>query len=272
MRLNCLAIAAAILAAGATVATAQSRVAGSPSATDKVAAAKPSTCQAIIDRAAAARKYVFIFFWREDDPQTQKAWSVVQPAMAKLANSAEGISIRITNPAEKQIVDKYGVTRAPMPLVLAIAPCGAITRAFTKAFDEDQLRTAFVSPCTQLCLKALQNRKLVFVCLVEQANPQEQVTIPRGVKEFKADEKYGQATEIILVNVRDAGEAAFLKELAVGEHVSTPLTIFLAPPGVLVGKFGGEATKAALLAKLAAAQSNPCAGGKCGPGGCGPKK
>ena len=29
----------------------------------------------------------------------------------------------ITDPAEKKIVDKYGVSRAPMPLVLAVAPC-----------------------------------------------------------------------------------------------------------------------------------------------------
>ena len=54
------------------------------------------------------------------------------------------------------IVDKYGVSRSPMPLVLAIAPCGAITKGFTKTFDEDQLRTAFVSPCTAECMKALK--------------------------------------------------------------------------------------------------------------------
>ena len=69
---------------------------------------------------------------RRRTPQTDKAWSVLQPAAAKLADSAEVVSIQITDPAEKQIVDKYGVTRAPMPLVLAVAPCGAITKAFTE--------------------------------------------------------------------------------------------------------------------------------------------
>ena len=97
--------------------------------------------------------------------------------------------------------------------MLAVAPCGAITKAFTKAFDESQLRTAFVSPCTQLCLKALQDRKLVLACVVDQANPQDPVTIPKGVEDFKADAKYGPATEIVLVNARDQGEAAFLEGL-----------------------------------------------------------
>lgn len=261
-----------VLAIGASAALAQEQAIGTPSDQGGVRAKQVSPGQTAIDRARAAHKYVFIFFWREKSPRTDKAWSVFQPAAARLADSAEVVSIQITSPAEKQVVDKYGVSRAPMPLVLAVAPCGAITKAFTKAFDENQLRAAFVSPCTQLCLKALQDRKLVFVCVVDQANPQEPVTIPKGVEDFKADGKFGPATEIVLVSARDKGEATFLKEFGVGEHASKPITVFLAPPGVLIGKFGGAATKNVFLAKLAAAQSNPCGGGKCGPGGCGPKK
>jgi len=189
-----------------------------------------------------------------------------------MADSAEVASIQITDPAEKRIVDKYGVTRAPMPLVLAVAPCGAITKAFTSAFDENKLRTAFVSSCTQLCLKALQERKLVLACVVDQANPQDPVTIPKGVEDFRADAKYGPATEIILVNARDQGEATFLRDFQVDPRAQKPVIVFLAPPGAVIGKFDGTTTKQQLLAKLASAQSDPCAGGKCGPGGCGPKK
>ena len=263
MRTLHVAITAAILAVSATVTTAQ----------DQAAAANVSQAQTAINRAAAAHKYVFLFFWKEKTPQTDKAWGVLQPAAARMVDSAELVSIQITNPAEKRIVDKYDVTRAPMPLVLAVAPCGAITKAFTGAFDENQLRAAFVSPCTQLCLKALKmSRKLVLVCVVDQANPQDPVTIPRGVEDFRADAKYGSATEIILVNARDQGEATLLKELQVDPQAQKPVIVFLAPPGAMIGKFDGTTTKQQLVAKLVAAQSNPCAGGKCGPGGCCPKK
>jgi hypothetical protein len=153
-----------------------------------------------------------------------------------------------------------------------VAPCGAITKAFTGNMDENQLRTAFVSPCTQLCLKGLQNRKLVFVCVVEPRSPQEPVTIPQGVQEFRADERYGPATEIVLLNARDEAEATFLRELQVDSRAPKPVTVFLAPPGAVIGKFGGSTTKQQLVATLVSAQSNPCAGGKCGPNGCGPKK
>jgi hypothetical protein len=262
MRAFHLAIAIAILAVSTTAITAQ----------EQAAEANQSQGQAVIDRAAAAHKYVFLFCWKDKNPQTDKAWGVVQPAVANMADSAEVASVQITDPAEKKIVEKYGLTRAPMPLVLAIAPCGAITKAFTKTFDENQLRTAFVSSCTQLCLKALQDRKLVLACVVDQANPQDQVAIPKCVEEFKADAKYGSATEIVLVNARDQGEAAFLRDFQVSPQMQKPVVVFLAPPGAMIGKFDGNTTKQELVAKLVSAQSNPCAGGKCGPGGCGPKK
>jgi hypothetical protein len=271
MRSHHLAVAILILALSATAVTAQERGAHAPSATDQAAAANVSPGQVAIDRAAAAGKYVLIFFWKERGQQTDKVWNVFQPAAARLANSAEVVAIQVSDPAEKKTVDRFSVSRAPMPLVLAVAPCGAITKAFTKTFDENQLRTAFVSVCTQRCLKALQSRKLVFVCIVEKAGPQAAMTIPKAVEDFKADKKFGPATEVVLVNAQDASETTFLKELEVSAYASKPLTIFLAPPGVMIGKFGGEATKEVFLAKLAAAQSNPCAGGKCGPGGCGPK-
>ena len=271
MRAFHLAIVAVVVAVGATMATAQDRVAPSPSTTDQ-ATANVSQAKAAVDHAAAAHKYVFLFFWKENNPQTDKAWSVLQTAAANMADSAEMVSVQITDPAEKQIVDKYDVTRAPIPLVLAVAPCGAITKAFTKAFDEKQLHAAFVSPCTQLCLKALQSRKLVLACVVDQANPQDPVTIPKAVKDFKADAKFGPATKIVLVNARDEGEAAFLRGFQVDPRAQKPVIVFLAPPGAMIGKFNGTTTKQQLLAQLASAQSNPCAGGKCGPGGCGPKK
>ena len=258
----------AVLALSAPAVMAQDRATVTLSGQAK----QTSPGQAAVDRAAAAQKYIFIFFWKDKNLQTDKAWSVLQPAVANMAGSAEVVSIQITNPAEKRIVDKYDATRAPMPLVLAVAPCGVITKAFTKTFDENQLRAAFVSPCTQLCLKALRSRKLVLACVVDQANPQDSVTIPKGVEDFRADAKFGSATEIVLVNARDQGEATLLKEFQVDPQTQKPVIVFLAPPGAMIGKFDGSTTKQQLLAKLAAAQSNPCAGGKCGPGGCGPKK
>jgi hypothetical protein len=270
MRMLHIAIAAFLVAASATVATAQDRAV--PANQGQAAASSVCPGQAAADKAAAEQKYIFLFFWKENNPKMIAARTTLEAAVAKMGKSAEKASIQITDPAEKKIVDKYNVSRAPMPLVLAVAPCGAITKAFTGALSEKELRAAFVSPCTELCLKALQSRKLVLVCVVDQANVQDPVTIPKGVEEFKNDAKYGSATEIILVNGRDQGEESFLRDFQVDSRAKKPVVVFLAPPGSLIGKFEATTTKQQLVAKLVSAQSNPCAGGKCGPGGCGPKK
>lgn len=228
--------------------------------------------QAALDKAAAAGKFALLFFWKEQNQQTDKAFGALTTAAASLADSATIVSIQVTNPAEKKIVDRYGVSRSPMPLVLAIAPCGAITKGFAGAVDEKQLRTAFVSPCTQLCLKAMQDRKLTFICVVEQADGQSPVAIPKGVDDFKADEKFGRATEVIRLNAKEPSEASFLKDLQVDPNWQTPVVVFMAPPGSVIGRFNASVTKPQLISKLTESQNNPCAGGKCGPGGCCPKK
>jgi len=240
--------------------------------TNRAVSSRGSAAQAVIDQAAAANKYTFIFFWRDRSPKTDKAWATLQPLATKMADAASVTAVEVTDPKERQLVAHYGVDRAPLPLILAIAPCGAITKAFTGEFNAQELQTAFVSPCTQHCLKALQDQKLVFVCVNDGNAGQPTSSVPVAVQQFKMDERYGAATEVVLLNASDAGEAAFLQELKVDPRAAKPLTVFLAPPGTVIGQFDARATKDDIVKQMAAAQSNPCAGGKCGPNGCVPAK
>lgn len=90
-----------------------------------------SEAAAALDRAAAARKFAFVFFWKEQNPQTDRAWSTLHAAAGRMADWAEVVPVQTTNPAEKSVVDRFGTSRAPLPLVLAVAPCGAVTKAFS---------------------------------------------------------------------------------------------------------------------------------------------
>ena len=235
-------------------------------------ATQASPGQAAIEKAASANKFALVFFWKERSTQTDKVWASLQSAAARMTDWAEVTAVQATDPAEKQLVARYDLSRAPMPLTLAIAPCGAVTKALTGDITEAQLRTAYVSPCTQLCLKAIQDRKLVMLCVMDRKDPYRPVAVPQGVQDFKADGRYGPATEIVLVNAADEAESTLLQELQVNQSEPKPVTVLLAPPGSMVGKFDARATKEQMVAQLAAAQSNPCAGGVCGPNGCGPKK
>lgn len=224
-----------------------------------------------MDTAARNGKYLFIFFWKDNDEQNRSMYGVFQSATGKMAQRADSIGIRIADPREKPLVDKFGLERAPMPLVLAVAPNGAVTKGFAVSFTEQQLREAFVSPCTARCMKALQDRKLVLLCVQNQSTQFSQAAL-KAVEDFKADTRFANATEIVTLNPDDRTEAAFLRDLQVDPQSPQATTVLLAPPGQPLARFAGAVTKDQLVAKLLAAQSSCCPGGKCGPGGCGPRR
>jgi len=233
----------------------------------RTASTSASKGLAAIDSAARNGKHLFVFFWKANDDQTRSMYEVFQTAMNKWAESADSVGVQITDPNERPIVAKFGLSRAPMPLVLALAPNGAVTKAFPIRFDENQLREGFVSPGTARCFKALQDRKLVLLCVQNEKTQFTQVAMT-AAQSFKADARYAKATEIVTVNPEDQAETALLHDLKVDPQTAQAVTVVLAPPGQPVASFVGAVTKDQIVAKV---QAGPCANGQCGPGGCCPK-
>jgi hypothetical protein len=183
---------------------------------------------------------------------------VFQTAMAKMTDRADSMAIYVADPAEKPIIDKFGVRGSPMPLVLAIAPTGAPTRAFPKQFDEAKLQQAFVSPCTAKCMRAMMDRHTVLLC-VQNGKTQFNEEAMQGVEAFKADPQYTKGTEVVTLNPTEDVEQPFLKALQVDPKTTTAVTLLVMPPGSPVARFGGAVTKAQIEAGVKAAASN------CGP-------
>jgi hypothetical protein len=227
----------------------------------------PSRGLAAIDTAAREGKYLFMFVWKANDEQSRSMHGVFQSTMNKWAQSVNSVGIQVTDTREKPVVDKFGLRRAPMPMVLALAPNGAVTKAFPIQFDENKLREAFVSPCMAQCLKGLQEQKLVLLCVQNDKTQYTQAAMT-AAKSFAADARYAKATRIVSLNPKDQTEATFLQDLKVDPHTTEAVTVLLAPPGQPVATFVGAVTKDQIVAKV---QAGPCAGGKCGPNGCCPK-
>jgi len=231
----------------------------------------PGKGMAAIKQAADAGKYLFIFFFaKSDDEQSLAMRKVFDKTMEKAADRAQSVAVNITDPAEKEIVDKYDLSRAPMPLAFALAPNGAITGGFPTKFDEQQLMAGFATPGTQKVMKSLQDGKLVFVC-VQSAKTKSNDVAMQGVRAFKTDTRFASATEIVMLDPTDTKEASFLTDLKVSPSTAEATTVFVAPPGTALGKFEGATSKDALVEVLSKA-STGCGPGGCGPGGCGPKR
>jgi hypothetical protein len=151
--------------------------------------------------------------------------------------------------------------------MLAVAPNGAVTRSFPLKFTEAQLETAFVSPGLQKCLKGLQDRKMVFICVQNKTTRQNDGAM-KGVNEFVADKEFAGTTQVFTINPADEKELSLLKQFKVDPKTEVAETVLLAPPGTVVGNFVGITSKDAMVAAVRSAAKG------CDPksGCCAPKK
>ena len=243
-----------------------------PAPSDANAAAAESIVQAAIKKAADEKKYLFLFVSNSDTEETATAKRAVEAAATKIADKSDLAFIQRDSAAEKEAIEKFQLNRAPMPIVLALAPNGAITGAyFGDKLKDPQLQDSIASTCEQQCMKALQERKLVLLCCQNSTTKSNDVAM-QGVNDFKADTRFAQFTEIVTIDPASTAEQGFLGKLTIDPQITEATTAFLAPPGVLISKVNGATTKDALVSTLTAATSGGCGAGGCGPKGCGPVK
>jgi len=197
---------------------------------------------------------------------TKQRRTVFDGAVAQIRDRAESLIIRVDDPSETAIVDRFKVRSAPMPFVFVVAPNGAVVHSYQRAFSEKQLLGSFVSSGMATALKSLQDGRMTFLC-IQNGSTRFDTEAMKGVNEFRNDPKYSATTKVIKIDPRDAAEAPFLKKLKVDPKTPVAVTVLLAPPGNIVGTFKGATKKKILLASLKnATKKKPCCAGK--KGGC----
>jgi len=210
--------------------------------------------------------YVYLKSRKGNESKFRKAF---EAALRKMGDRAESASVDIENKAESTLVEKYRLQQAPMPLVLAFAPNGAMVGGFPRErITEDSLAGTVVSPCLRRCLRALQEGKLVFVCAASADPKDGKVMIPKGVVDFNKDPQYQSKMTIITVDPADPAEQKCLSMLQIAPTTKLS-TALLAPPGSLVSNWTGPVKKKELEAALTKLLSG---GGCCGGGACPPAK
>lgn len=206
-----------------------------------------SKAQQVLDQSAEQQKYTFLLFYKEDNQATRTMAQTLKSGVAKRADRSSMCFVSVADPAEQAVVKRFGVARAPLPFALAVAPNGAITGLFSQKLADANLEGAFVTPGMAHCMKSMQDKKLVLVCVHASAR----TATPVAVKEFQADPEFKDRVTVISVQAGDPEEAQFLKQMEIVPAKTKGSTIvFLAPPAVLVGKFDATATKAEMAAAL----------------------
>lgn len=211
--------------------------------------AKESGCEAAIKKAAAANKHLYIFVYSEDNEATQTVRKPFEAAMAKLRDVAQWVALKKDAAAEKALVERFQLEGVTIPLVIVLAPNGAVTTAgLAENMTEEKLREAIASRCQQQCLKALQEEKTVVLCAYDKNVAADDPSV-KAVNEFKADAANAKRVEVLRVDPADPAEARFLKQLEVDTERGLT-TMVLAPPRTLLVKFIGPVTRGDLEAAL----------------------
>ncbi len=211
-------------------------------------AADLSPAQQAVETAARQNQYAFIMFYRSNDAATQGMHRTLKSALSGRQDAAI-IPVRVTDAAERGLVARFDASRTPMPAIVALAPNGAVTGVFPRRVSSAHLTAAITSPGQAQCLKALQDKKIVLLCV----QPEGSSLVPEGVREFQADALYKDRTEVVSVQANDPAEARFLQQLQLRTDQPTTVTAFMAPPGVMLGTFDANVTGDVLAQKLAAA-------------------
>lgn len=223
-----------------------------------------------IQNAASENKHLFIFFYKDQNEKMLNLQRIFDEAIQKMGNQISSIKVKANDPSEKPIIDRFNLKRTPMPFVIVLAPNGAITGGFP-LFTEEQLMDSITSPGTASCLKALQDRKLVLLCLQNSQTANNEAAL-KGVHDFKNDPRFAEATVIVKIDPSDKQEHKFLNQLNLNVKSLQAVTVLISPPAEVVGTYQGPVTKAQLVSDLQKAATGCCGPGGCCPGGkCGPR-
>lgn len=199
-----------------------------------------SPAQSVLKQAEESGRFTFIVFHREDSSAARQMLQAVQAGVSARSDRAVFAAVQVKDSAETAVVNRFDVSRAPMPMLIAVAPNGAITGVAPKHIHDSTLDDAIVSATTAECMKAIQENKLVVIGLRNTDN----ATMPAFATELVADPGFKNRAVLTSVDVRDPKEAELLKQLQVDpKQVRSAAAVVLAPPGVLVGAFESSATK-----------------------------
>lgn len=227
-----------------------------------------SNAEAAIQAAAKQNRYIFVTFYKSKDSASKSMLANMKSIQGKYANRADFVSVDAGDKANKAIMSRYGADRSPMPLTIVLAPNGAVTAGFPKQIKNNDMSSVFVSDGMASVLKVLQGGNLAAVCIQNSRTKHNKDSL-EAAQGLKNNAQFRGAVEIVKIDPSDRGESQFMKQCKVDTASTDAQIVIIAPPGRVVGKFGGTVTANVMAASLVKSLGGGCSGGSCGPGGCG---
>lgn len=190
---------------------------------------------------------------------TDKAVEMANKAKASVTKSVV-VQMNRSDAANTELVTKYRLAGAPLPLILVIASNGVVTAGFalTQATPE-LLVKAVPSTKKSEVLKSLSDGKSVFI-VVTGKSMAEKTTIMNTCQQACIEMENN--AKMIEISLDDPKESQFLTELKVNKAATEPTTYVINSKGQLTGTFTDDVNATTLVASAKkVAASGCCPGG-----------
>lgn len=225
-----------------------------------------ATVKSDLETASKDGNSVFLVVTDPNVTGTDKALEMANKAKASVTKSIV-VQMNRSDAANTELVTKYRLASAPLPLILVIASNGVVTAGYALSQATPELLVKAVpSPKKSEVLKSLSDGKSVFI-VVTGKSMAEKTTIMNTCQQACVEMQNN--AKMLEISLDDPKENQFLTELKVNMTATEPTTYVINSKGQLTGTFTDDVNATTLVAsakKVAASGCCPPGSGKsCGP-------
>jgi hypothetical protein len=215
-----------------------------------------SKAEIAIGEASKENRYLFLVFYKQNDPKSEEMKQVAAQAQEEVSARADVVYIDVADISEQALIDKYAIATAPNPITLVMAPNGAIVDGFPEQVTTDDLKNAFVSPKMAEIIKATQDKYVIYLYIANPGMPYYEENLATVQTVIKKD--LIGSIKIITVDPADKGEATLIEQCKVSIPVMET-NLLIVSSGYIVGKITGKIDRQT----LAQTTVSGCSGSGC---------
>lgn len=164
----------------------------------------PTTAQEALARAKQRNRYLFVLLFDERNAAYHKLRQQVRAAMEGMKKKGDFLELDAAAAEGNSLRKKHGLTQDPLPIVLAIAPSGIMTRAYEGVCSPYHLESAIVSPATAALTQALRQDAATILLFTNSSLP-DRKAVRGALIEFAAS--LDTTPEVIEIDPGDKEEA-----------------------------------------------------------------
>ena len=197
-----------------------------------------------LDSAARQKKVAFILVTDQGATGVDQARDLIQQAMREVQKSVL-VEVDRSSPGNAELVAKYRLATAPVPLILVAARNGILSGGLAAAQATSAKLVEMVpSPKKTEALEAVQSGKAVFLSVSRKG-----MATQSGAKAACAA-ACGQLADkcvTVQIDMDDPQEAGFLAAMKVNLASTEPVTLVINAQGQVAGTYAGAADVASLV-------------------------